>query len=328
MRIARLALPGVLAIAASVMVVHAAEEEEIQAARAFEAERNRDVLVKAGDPESLAMAALVSRSSEIDDTRHTDLDARAITAATNSPEFPWIQARLCFVTGACDPGTIDKLSTRYGDNAAVFAAMLPSPFGPDRDRIEAILQKMAGASRFDLNWNALSLHIAEAHRKAGVRSLLSASQDAARAELVLMMPLWMPISESCKGKLLETPERLDACRRISQIMRQGDTIFTQGVGQTIAARVWPETSAEYQDVLREQRELKYRVNRSTEYARDHPEDEESATWYLSVLRATQTEGDVLRAMLVRAGIDPAPPADWKEPPPHLGPPPYPAGEGR
>ena len=328
MRIPRLALPGVLAIAAWVTVVHAAEEEEFQTARVSEAERNRDALLKAGDPESLAMAALVSRSSEIDDTRHTDLDSRAIAAATNSPEFPWIQARLCFLSGKCDPGWIDALSARDVGNAAVFAAVLPSRFGPDRDRIDSILQKMAGASRFDLNWNALFLHVADAHRKAGVKSFLSASQDAAGAAVGLLIPLWMPITESCKGKLLEMTERLVACRRISQIMRRGDTIITQGVGQTIAARVWAESSAEYEVVLRERRELKYRVHRINETVRDHPEDEESAIWYLGVLRAKRTEGDVLIAKLVRSGIDPAPPADWKEPSSPLGLLPHPEGEGK
>jgi len=108
------------------------------------------------------------------------------------------------------------------------------------------------------------------------------------------------------------PEELGRCRKLAGALRHSDTLIVEGLGLSVAQRLWPASSDEYRQAAEGRRVLSYRLR---ELGRRSPDvtSDEGANRYLVLLAAHRTEQETLVANLVAAGVDPSPPAGWTDP---------------
>ncbi len=117
---------------------------------------------------------------------------------------------------------------------------------------------------------------------------------------------------ACRDLAATKPEDLSACRKLSAVLRHGDTFVVEALGSSIAQHLWPASSEEYRQAAEEKRVLYYRLRKQGEGIPALASDE-GASRYRELLATHRTEQEAAVAELVARGIAPSPPADWTEP---------------
>jgi len=273
-------------------------------------------LVAQGDPDSLAAGALVAGSiSGYSGSTSLDLAARAAAGAPDRADLALLQLQLCESTAACDPLPLEQhLRALDPENGIAWTYAL---LRADREQRpadwEAARGGLAQSKRVDLYWNRTVSHLAKVVAgKAGFDSG-AALAGAIGIESALMTAL-QPISRACQAPELERPGVLDQCRRIALALRQGDTSLIEADGTSLALRLWPEGSAEHLEVVKERRLLRYRVDLMTRYA-TQLNSPQALKALAELLPQYPSEQTAMRALYVRLGLKPDPPADWVDPRP-------------
>jgi len=101
-------------------------------------------------------------------------------------------------------------------------------------------------------------------------------------------------------------EVTEMCRASAKVFERGDTDITEMVGASIALKVWPEQSAEWQAAREARVAFQYRSKLVTALERHRP-NSRAAQSYLALCAQNRREQDVFRAELVEAGLRPDPP---------------------
>jgi hypothetical protein len=274
-------------------------------------ERARIGLLKAGDADSLAAAALLTIRAGQEPDR-VSLAARASELAPGRADLAWLYLASCNNTPSCDPGpAVARLAASAPTNAARYAARTQGSQDSESD-LDRLLAGMAATERFDIYWNALIALEAKALVRVGGATHSSAVVTAIGTNAAIAVPAYQRYVQACKGEALQRETRRDACRKVARVLMQGDTILTERIGQTIALRAWPPESPEWKQAAEMRRLTEFRMQaRSASQLVREMADETRMTRYLGWLGSYRSEQEVLLADLRLAGLPTEPPPDWK-----------------
>jgi hypothetical protein len=269
----------------------------------------RPALIAAGDAESLAAAALLTEKS--DPSGRLTLASRAAARAPKLPELVWLQLQSCIAVATCDVRPIEAHLHRLdpGNGAAWSGSLARS--ADDTVARRGIIATIAAAERFDIYWNSLVVHTANALMRSGAMEAPNALITAIGLGAAQAIPAYQTLSAGCKDAAPEQPDALARCRRLATVLRKGDTYLTEMLGLSIARRLFPEGSAEYQEVVDARRVARYRMDAATKINGDL-EGAEGSRRYLELLATHRTEQEAFLAEIAQAGLDPNPGPGWQE----------------
>ncbi len=283
-----------------------------QAASDLKTQRIEKSLIAAGDADSLAAAALLSFGPTVTPVQRLKLMARAVSEAEDRPDLVWLNLRLCGEVEGCDPEPLEvQLRALDPDNgAAWFDSISRAGRRHDVTAVRKGLSAVATSSRFDMYWNATIVHITNAVRKTHTMDLPSALVATIGVASAIAIPAYQTILNACKGDQLQDPGVLDTCRRVSTVMRGGDTYLTEMVGIAIAKRAWPEGSSTYVEALSARRLGHYRLDADAKLSLHRFLFSEYATKRLHLMREKRSEQEVILAEMLDAKLNPYPPSGF------------------
>lgn len=282
-----------------------------QASRDRESQRVIQLLIAAGDADSLAAAAMLSFAPTVDNGQRLSWIARAVSEAPDRPDLVWLDIRLCAQVASCDPESLEpQLRALDPENgAAWFDSLVRAEKHQDVAAVRKDLAAIATSKRFDLYWNSTVVHLTNAILRThtlDVRSALWTTTGVASADI----PAYHTILETCTADSLRDPEVLRTCRQVSAVLRAGDTYLTEMIGPAIAKRAWPETSSEYVDAAGAKRLAHYRMDADAKLGLHRLFQSGYAARRLRLMTQMRTEQEVIHAELVNAKLNPDPPPAW------------------
>lgn len=242
------------------------------------------------------------------------LIARAAAAAPQRPDLAWLHIQFCGISKGCDPAPLE-LHLQALDPTNGVAWLDPPRWGSgpvDTTQRRERLAAVANSERFDVYLNTTITHAVNAILKTGAMDPETALTSVLGMASAVAIPAYGLISQMCKGTVMEAADVLADCRRASAVFRRGDTNLSEVIGTTIAMRAWPEGSAEYVDALATRRTLRYRMEMALKADLQAAGDEGHAKTYLQLLSTHRTEQEMYLAQIINAGLNPDPPADWKD----------------
>lgn len=270
----------------------------------------RAALLAAGDADSLEAAALLTPAKL--SAERLQLVSRAAAAAPARPDLAWLALALCIQVEACNVAPLEaRLRAMDPGNGAAWMGTLARS-APGTAQANASLAGVAGSERFDIYWNLLIVHTADALRRTKTMEDRESVVLALGVGAVLAIPAFQPLGRACRDVAVTKPEDLSVCRRLSAALRHGDTFIVEALGSSIAQHLWPASSEEYRQAADEKRVLNYRLRKQGEGIPALASDE-GASRYRELLATHRTEQEAAVAELVARGIAPSPPADWTEP---------------
>src|ERR1700722_13164158 len=101
--LSRLSTSLLIGLAAIVCSGCATDGVRRQAAYARKIQRTEQLLIAAGDADSLAAAAMLSVGPTFDPAQRLTLSARAVSKAPDRPDLVWLNLRLCTQVDTCNP---------------------------------------------------------------------------------------------------------------------------------------------------------------------------------------------------------------------------------
>jgi hypothetical protein len=266
-------------------------------------------LLARGDADSLAAGALFARLSASPDGS-LELAARAVAAAPDRADLLLEQLQLCQKIPACDSQALEaQLRQLDPDNGISWTYAL---WRADRSNDQAELRRdragLARAQRVDWHWNEIVSRLTAAVTgKAGYGSQ-EALVEVIGIEAAFITPL-QSVSKACSAQEIQAPEVLAQCRQIAAAFRRGDTYLFEMYGTSLAARLWPAGSAESAQIAVERRAVHYWMDAHSRHSAEL--DSAAAARILATLYAQYpTEQQAFRALFIRLGLNPDPPADW------------------
>lgn len=225
--------------------------------------------------------------------------AEAIVAAgmarPDDPLLAWMEAYECHDAGVCDrAGAVRRLQRLDADNVAVWLADLDT-LGANATpaQIDAVLERAARASTYDLYWPRLSEAMGRALE--GV-ALPSADDPAFRAHLRILglrgavprdmpsvetrttamtsaaIPAYKPVMQACDPAARISAARFDACMRVLDVMGRGDETVAVMIGlrRGIGLQAQRPAQAQWRERLRQlewDREAMRRAENDVDYVR-------------------------------------------------------------
>jgi hypothetical protein len=285
-----------------------------QAAYNRKIQHTEQLLIAAGDADSLAAAAMLSIGPTVSPVQRLTLIARAVLKAPDRPDLVWLNIRLCTQVDTCNPEPLEaQLRALDPDNgAAWFDSIGRSGTRHDVVAVRKDLSAIATSSRFDTYWNATIVHITNAILKTHTMDLPTALVATIGMASAMTIPPYQTIVNACKGDPLKDPDVLSTCRQVSTDMRGGDTYLTEMVGIAIAMRAWPEGSPTYVDAFSARRVAHYRMDADGKLSPHRFLSSEYAAKRLQLMMEKKTEQEVNLAEILNARWSPNPPSDYAD----------------
>jgi len=283
-----------------------------QASYQRQIKHTRELLLQAGDPDSLETAAFLTEFGKDEPAERLEAFARADAAAPDRPDLIWLHLQACGEVPSCTTGPLEsRLQALDPENGAAWAmSMKEAVHTKDPTQLRAVTTAMGSAQRFDIYWNPIVLRTSRALIKTGTMDSVHAVVLAYGLGAALAIPSYQTISQGCKGALLGPTEQLIACRHLSETLRNGDTVLTEMIGTLIAKRSWADTSPEFQDAVAARRLVRYRMDMGIKASDRLGINNKWAELNLRLLGETRTEQQVELGLIKAAGLRPVPPADW------------------
>ena len=285
-----------------------------QAAYDRKIQRTEQLLIAAGDADSLAAAAMLSMGPTVNPVQRLTLIARAVSKAPDRPDLVWLNVRLCTRVDTCDPEPLEaQLRALDPDNgAAWFDSIARAGSRNDAVAVRKDLSAIANSRRFDMYWNATIVHSTNAILRTHTMDLPTALVATIGMASATTVPAYQTIMKACKGDQLLDPDVLSACRRVSAVMRAGDTYLTEMVGIAIAKRAWPDGSPTYVDAISARRVAHYRMDADGKLSLHRFLSSEYAAKRLQLMTEEKTEQEVTLAEILNARWSPNPPSDYTD----------------
>ena len=271
--------------------------------------RSDAALIAAGDADSLQAAAILGEVAD-DPAQRLRLIQRAAAAAPDRTDIAWSHLQLCLRVDSCDPRPIEAhLQALDPGNGAAWSATLERSWkAKDTAALQTALEAISNTEHFGIYWNQTITHVANAVIRTRAMEPKGAFVEAIEAAATRMIP-YKPMTDFCQGRSLQQAANLATCRRLSTVLRRGDTYLTEMVGLGLALRVWPQDSTEYQAAAEEKRVAQYRADTDDRHNIRKGLDDAWAENRLALMAAHGTEQEVVLADLTSAGLNPDPPPD-------------------
>jgi len=292
----------------------ASDEARRQAAYDRKLQRTEQLLVAAGDADSLAAAALLN-IRPVNALRRLTLIESAVSKAPERPDLVWLNIRLCSDVETCNPEPLEaQLRALDPENgAAWFDSIGRAARRNDAVAVRKDLSAIALSRRFDIYWNVTVAHVTNALLKTHTLDLPTALLDSIGLVSAIAVPPYQPLVNACKGDALQDPEELSICRRVATVMRGGDTYLTDMVGIAIAKRVWPEGTPAYVDALSDMRVAHYRMETDATLSGRGFLSSGYAAKRLQLMQEKRTEQEVVLAEILNAGVSADSPSGYVDP---------------
>ena len=292
----------------------ASEGRGRQAAYDREIQRAEQLLMAAGDADSLAAVALLNIGPTVHPVQRLTLIERAVAEAPDRPDLVWLNVRLCTQVDDCNPEPLEsRLRALDPDNGAGwFDSIDRSGRRNDGVAVRKYLAAIAASRRFDTYWNATIVHITNAILKAQAMDLPMALVTTIGLVSATAIPPYQTIVNACKRDPLQDPDMLGICRSVSAVMQAGDTYLTEMIGIGIAKRAWPDGSPEYLNAVSAKRVAHYRMDTDAKLSLDGVLSVEYSSKRLELMLQYKTEQEVNLAEILNAKLNPDPPADWTD----------------
>jgi hypothetical protein len=277
-------------------------------------QRTEQLLIAAGDADSLAAAAMLSIGPTDNPVQRLTLIERAVSEAPDRPDLVWLNIRLCAQVDGCNSQPLEaQLRALSPDNGAAWFDSIGRA-GRRNDVIEVRkdLAAIAGSRLFDTYWNTTIVHVTDAILKTHTMDSPTAFVASIGIASALALPAYQTIVNACKGDQLQDPDVLRSCRQVSTVMRGGDTYITEMIGIAIAKRAWPEGSPEHVDAISAKRTAHYRMQADGKLSLHRFLSSDYVEKHLQLMMEKTTEQDVVVAELVNAKMNPNPPSDWTD----------------
>lgn len=274
----------------------------------------KEALIAAGDPDSLAAAALfVEWSKDSAAPQRLALISRAVAAAPDRADLVWLNLQICSQVDSCDPKPLEaRLHALDPPNAAPWALSIArSGAIHDTAAVRKGLLAIANSEQFDIYWNSIILHTTDAVQKVHTLDPRTVLLTTIGFASTWATPPAAQIANACKGDYLKDPDVLQTCRRVASVMRHGDTYLTELIGVAIAKQVWAAGSAEYLDAAGARRLGYYRMAMN-EKSIPIIFNKKYTERHLHLLATYRTEQEVVLAEILNAGLNPSPPPDWTD----------------
>src|SRR5271170_2333374 len=196
-------------ISALLIVGGCASKAERQVAAEQREQQIPQQLIRAGDPDSLAAAAMLFRDPlwrRSESAALTLLD-RAVQAAPQRADLTWLQLRVCAELDACDARPIEaRLRLLDPNNGAGWMQSLAvARNANDGPGAQAALIAMGQAGQIRFYWTTLVSHLARAMTGAG-KYESSEALSRAIAELANTQRQLLPLAQACSREAVEVPE--------------------------------------------------------------------------------------------------------------------------
>lgn len=277
----------------------------------------RSELLARGDPDSLAAAALFERLATGSWSDAPELAARATAAVPERRDLAFLQLYLCYQMSTCNAEPLE-VQLRALDPANgitwIFALGRATRAG-DAAGVRAALDGLAEAQRVDLYWTQFVSHLTAAVTGHAGFDQISAMAIVIGIDAALAIPPLQPVDSSCSRKAIADVDVLVRCRRMIAALEHADSILFESFGNHLAARLWPEDSAQGIEVASRRRVLDYQMDlwRTKQGQLDSPK---AMRMMATSLGQYPTEQQAWHALEANMGVDPDPPANWMKPQPH------------
>jgi hypothetical protein len=268
-------------------------------------------LAARADADSLAASALFARElAEPATATPLDLAARAVAAAPQRADLVMLELQLCETAPGCDTAPLEvRLSQLDPDNGMPWAyALLRADHANLNAPWRAARAALSQSQRITLYWNTLVSHLTGAAAGRQGFDTVAAMVEVIGVEAAMISPL-QPVSRACSEQDVQDSAVLAQCRRIAAAFMKADTVLFEAYGSTLAIRLWPEGSAESQQITAQRRGLRYRMDQMGRFAAKF--NSPAATRALAgYVQHYPTEQTALRALFADLGMAPEPPANW------------------
>ena len=267
-------------------------------------------------PDALAAAALFRYRTDVDAA--LALLDRASRLQLSPPGLTWLQATLCGAARDCDPAPLEaRFRAQDPGNALGWFAEIHRAYAAGNGvALDAALARAAKRPAVNMYFAANIGRLAAAIDAAGAlppgEALTTVAGELSGAPALVQLTAAM---RACDEKSLARPVRAEACRSLARSMMAGDTVIAEMLGTAIAKRAWPEGSPEWTDAVEARRIQSYRMKMAGALDEALERDAQAARDLIALARVLPREQDVLVARLEAQGIDPMPPAGWREPAP-------------
>jgi len=272
-------------------------------------------LINAGDADSLAAAALTARTladAATHPARALAIADRALASAPQRADLTFLDLQLCEATPSCDPQAAEAHQREADPVNGISWLFALQRAGKSHDAagVRTALAGLAGSQRVDRHWTVLASRMTAAMAGTAGLDASIALSSLIDLEAALPMPL-MSVTNACSEEALQNPQVLAQCRQAADTLQHADTISMAMYGNRLAVRLWPRGSARNTEIAAAGRELAYQMD----VMRRNPErlDSPKALQILASLYPHYaTEQSVFRALYFNLGLQPDPPAQWRE----------------
>jgi len=237
------------------------------------------------------------------------LIARATSLAPERADLAWLHVQLCSEVTPCDVEPLERhLRDVDPSNGAGWLGTLSRAQAAKNEEAEHnALAQLARADHFDIYWTRLIARLVPAAATTQTMPLPDTEASVIGFLAARAIPAFRAVSEACKGERLQRPEDLEVCRGVARTFERGDSYISEMMGRSLARRLWPEGSPEWNAAVEARRVFEYRTQLSTKL--DAPTlDESGAERFLVLCAQNRREQDVLVDRLRDAGQNPDPPA--------------------
>jgi hypothetical protein len=261
--------------------------------------------------DAFAADALETYQLQRDGARTLNLMAAAAKQAPNRADIAYLQVALCRLIDGCAPEPFEtRLRKLDSGNAIVWIRALADAQRQRNSAVEAqVLEAIGRSERFDIYWNPLSSGITLARAPVGT------GLEAALGETIgwlapTIVPAFQPLAAGCSRQRTGEAVWADRCRRVAQILMNGDTYIAESFGITLAKQVTsdPIQIAKLDDRARSSR---YLWRTSAEIISSQVERDKFAAEQLKLMSKLHREQDVHSAITRWAGRPLTPPPDFR-----------------
>jgi hypothetical protein len=258
------------------------------------------------------LAAL--RASQVDNepARALAFAQRALAQAPDRPELIWLAARLCGDVPRCEPESYEaRLREVAPGNGVVWMGPLTrAQTARDSVTEKHVLEALGRESRFDVYWNALLSQAAVARSRESAQPppkalngpLTNAINEVADWLTAVAMPSFTGLAQTCSPDSARDEAAAERCRRIAQVLQQGDTFAAEAVGIGLARRAVRPDSPSIVAIEERGAILQYQHQTAREIMANQVEREKFSAELIELMKKLRREQDVSLAILRWAGV--------------------------
>jgi hypothetical protein len=277
-------------------------------------------LIKAGNADSLAAAALLKQLGSDTDTGAYALTAKAVALAPKRADLAWLAVRMCDTSESCDPMPVERhLREVDPGNAAGWIGQLgrAQRLG-EPTQIDAALDAIGKAQAFRVYFEPLVVATTRqlidvqrsGERPSDADALASMTMTMIGVIAGAVLPGTRIFSFSCQGYELQINGRPARCMAAARTIERSDAYIVEGLGLSLQQKLSAEGSAEHQAVARRREVFQYRLEQYNKLNVSSSRPDEFPPDYLQVAAEHPREQDVALFYFGRAQVAPDPPAGW------------------